>query len=232
MRIRSILCPVDFSAVSRHAYEQALVWAARSGARLTVLHAVEPLLVHAAAVAGLDADYLRDTHAELRAFIGRPGATLPGWAPAATAEVTVGEPWKAIVAAAGAYDADLIVMGTQGTGGVRKFVFGSTAGHVLREAVMPVLAIPPAAPRRFVFESAGPRLEVGTVLAAVDFAPGSDTVTAIGAAVARALDARLVLAHAVQPYHAVGRRAPEVAVDELARATARAALESMASRLE
>ena len=39
-------------------------------------------------------------------------------------------------------EADLIVMGTQGLEGTRRFVFGSTTEHVLRESTVPVLAVP------------------------------------------------------------------------------------------
>jgi nucleotide-binding universal stress UspA family protein len=38
--------------------------------------------------------------------------------------------------------ADLVVMGTQGLEGSRRFVFGSTTEKVLRESPVPVLAVP------------------------------------------------------------------------------------------
>jgi len=204
VRTRSILCPVDFSAVSRQAYDHALVWAARTGARLTLLHAVDPLLAEAASATHVAADDLRDTHAELRAFAGRPGVDLPAWAPAAAIAVTVGEPWREIVTVAAVHEADLIVMGTQGLGGVRLLAFGSTAEHVMRATSVPVLAVPPAAAQRFLIEPDGPHVEVGTVLAAIDFDAGSNALPATGAAIA----------------------------DELARTTARAALDSLAVRLD
>ncbi|SNS18955.1 Nucleotide-binding universal stress protein, UspA family [Belliella buryatensis] len=39
-------------------------------------------------------------------------------------------------------DYDLIVMGTQGASGIKKALFGSNTGHVIRESQVPVLAIP------------------------------------------------------------------------------------------
>ena len=41
-----------------------------------------------------------------------------------------------------ACNADLVVMGTQGSGGAKRLVFGSTTERVLRESPVPVLAVP------------------------------------------------------------------------------------------
>ena len=43
---------------------------------------------------------------------------------------------------AGDVAADLIVLGTQGLGGIQKWFFGSVAEKVLRDAAVPVLAVP------------------------------------------------------------------------------------------
>ena len=45
---RSILCPVDFSALSKVALQHAAAFAKRSGGRLTVLYVSDPLLTAAA----------------------------------------------------------------------------------------------------------------------------------------------------------------------------------------
>jgi nucleotide-binding universal stress UspA family protein len=58
-------------------------------------------------------------------------------------EVRLGEPAKEIVAAAADNAADVVVMSTHGRTGVRRAVFGSVAGAVLRTASIPVLLVGP-----------------------------------------------------------------------------------------
>ena len=54
----------------------------------------------------------------------------------------IGEPAAAIFEAATADATDLIVMGTQGLGGFRKWLLGSTTERLLRRTHLPVLAVP------------------------------------------------------------------------------------------
>lgn len=231
MSVRSILCPVDFSAVARQAHEYALALAAQTGARLTVMHAIEPLLAQAAA-SQLYADYLRDTHAELKAFTTRPGLDRLPWAPPPVLVVTVGEPWREILAAAEVHGADLIVMGTQGLGGVRHLVFGSTAERVLRGSRVPLVAVPPADTSPVRLDADGPHFPTGAVIAALDLGATGDGLARAGAEAAAMLGTSLVLAHAVRPLGAAARwRAAEAAADQVARATAQVALDGIVSRL-
>lgn len=58
--------------------------------------------------------------------------------------VGVGRTHERILAAAGEHDADVIVIGTHGRGGVERFVLGSVAEKVLRLADRPVLVVPSA----------------------------------------------------------------------------------------
>ena len=59
--------------------------------------------------------------------------------------IAVGDPGEQILQHIEDCDADLVVMGTQGLEGAKRFVFGSTTERVLRESRVPVLAVP--APR-------------------------------------------------------------------------------------
>jgi nucleotide-binding universal stress UspA family protein len=49
-----------------------------------------------------------------------------------------------VVAAAKAFNADLLVMGTHGRKGFQRLILGSIAEQCLRQATMPVLLIPSA----------------------------------------------------------------------------------------
>jgi nucleotide-binding universal stress UspA family protein len=56
--------------------------------------------------------------------------------------VVVGDPAEQILGQAEECGSDVIVMGTQGLEGAKRFVFGSTTEKVLRESRIPVLAVP------------------------------------------------------------------------------------------
>ena len=58
-----------------------------------------------------------------------------------TREAIVGHPAETIVRAAADRDADLIVVGTHGRGGVARMLMGSVAERVVRLAACPVLTV-------------------------------------------------------------------------------------------
>jgi len=162
----SIVSPVDFSEPSRHALRWAGALASRFHSRLTVVSVVEPLLAEAARIR-LGQDLAKtETEPALREFVA---ATWPDGAGASQTvfRVSVGESAQAILAAAAAASADLVVMGTQGLGGLRKWLVGSTTERLLRQTQVPVLAVPP--PPRDGAETAPQPGTVSHIVAAIDF---------------------------------------------------------------
>jgi nucleotide-binding universal stress UspA family protein len=141
MPFRRVLCPVDFSNVSRAALRTAAGLARTSHGRLTVLFVDDSLLVAAAAAARDTRASAQNTKAALDRFTLQ---ALP--APARPLRlrtvVAVGAPADEILKAARRPAADLIVIGTRGKGGVARLLLGSTAEAVLRRARIPVLAVP------------------------------------------------------------------------------------------
>jgi nucleotide-binding universal stress UspA family protein len=198
VHLRSIVCPVDFSEPSRQALRCAAALARRSGSALTVLSAVEPLLAEAATVRiGIDL-----VKAEIEPALGEFVAeTLSGEsAPAdVRSAVRVGPAADVILEAAAQTTADMIVMGTQGLGGVRKWLLGSTTERVLRRTRTPVLAVPLA-----VREPGAPGVDVlapdgRPVLCATDLSDASGAAVTWAASLAQAAGSSLVLLHAVEP---------------------------------
>ena len=194
--LRTILCPIDFSEQSRHSLRWAGALASRHRSRLIVLTAVDPLLAEAAKVRlGLD---LAATEVEpaLREFVSRTfrDDTRGG---DAVFHVRIGDPPSVILDAA-TDGVDLIVMGTHGLGGVRKWLLGSTTQRVLRRTRTPVLAVPAVSG-----ESATPDVGVaqagGSVLAASDLSDASVHAMGWAATFAREYDVPLLLAHVVEP---------------------------------
>lgn len=161
---RHILCPVDFSRHSRVALRYASALAERSGGRLTVLTVNDPMLAAAAAAAMTRDLYQLDnlTMRELRRFVysalGPVGAK-------ATLEVAVGHPADQIDRLARRRNVDLIVMGTHGLTGPKKWFFGSTTESLFRRSNVPVLAVPGRG-RRFARKLVAPERQ--TILAPID----------------------------------------------------------------
>jgi len=137
----TILCGVDFSEHSREALRYAGVLAKRFSARLLVLNVADPLLVAAARTRTLD--LIGEIQKDLGTFVD---VTLPdagSWRPAPEIMVVEsGEPAAELLEVARREHADLVAIGTYGTTGVQKLIFGSTTERVMREAEVPVLAVP------------------------------------------------------------------------------------------
>jgi len=190
LTIRSILCPIDFSEQSREALVWAAVIAKRRGSELTVLTVVDPMLARVRV--GLNAE------SALREFVD---ATLPepmrqNLKP--RLELEVGEAAEKILDASRRESSDLVVMGTQGLGGVRKLMLGSTAQRVLRDIQKPLLAIPKGVATKL-DASRTPADLLGRILVATDFREGSSAAVPWAAELARDLAVPCVLVHIVQP---------------------------------
>ncbi|HEY8550096.1 MAG TPA: universal stress protein [Vicinamibacterales bacterium] len=195
MQPRVILCPVDLSPLSHENSRHALAVAATSGARVVLLHVVEPLLVQAAAMT-YDKDYLQEEASrELSALVD---AVARGPARDSTVvRVRVGLPHAEILQAARDERADLIVAGTHAQSGPARLFFGSTTLRVLREAAVPILAIPPGGRSLVKDGPHGPALAIGRVVAAVDFSDLTGPTIEAAASAASRWQARLLLAHIV-----------------------------------
>jgi nucleotide-binding universal stress UspA family protein len=226
VKFRSILCPVDFSAQSRAALRCAVSLGRRFGGRVAVLFVNDPVLVAAANAA----------YSGRRRFVDRTEAELARFVKQATAAavprkdigllVSAGTPADEILRCVKRSRSDLVVMGSHGLSRLQRAFFGSTTEQVLRNAHVPVLAIPP---------SAGSRGHAGfdqvtRVIAPIDLAGEwhSDAVRA--AQIALALEAHLVLVHVLVPVqsppwlrrgHANERRRIEKAAAALERAAIR-----------
>jgi nucleotide-binding universal stress UspA family protein len=140
-RFRLILAGVDFSAVSAHAVRYAAATARRCGGRLVVMHVIDPLLTAAAAHAYAEQPLIGDTKHELDRFVRR--AIGPAAADGVECAVVVGAARQSIVGEARRRHADVVVLGTNGRGGIPKVFFGSTTLGLLRRYRGAVMVVPP-----------------------------------------------------------------------------------------
>jgi nucleotide-binding universal stress UspA family protein len=145
MEFHHILVPTDFSEFSKQALKSALDLAQTFGAKLLLLHVVEPPpypiegLVPSQLGANLLADLERQASNELAALL--PEAQ--GLQVEIARRVSIGIPYRKIVEVAAEEKIDLIVMTTHGRTGITHMVMGSVAERVVRTAPCPVLSIRP-----------------------------------------------------------------------------------------
>ena len=151
--IQHILTPLDFSSPSLDAIEYAIQVARQFGARMTLLHVLEPMYYDGEA--GLRSmDLLRSVEREVQSAEQR-WQQWAYWRPQlekltglvesigmpARSIVAGGVPADSIVQCAKEQDCDLIVMGTHGRRGLSRLRFGSVAESVLRQSPYPVLTV-------------------------------------------------------------------------------------------
>jgi nucleotide-binding universal stress UspA family protein len=140
--VKSILVPIDFSASSEQALAYAVPLARACGARLTLLHVVEPVATPDFAASFplvLENDRVM---AECKAHLARVARDLKIQPPLLEKLlVRQGRSFNEIAGAARTLKADLIVIATHGYTGLKHALLGSTAERVVRHAPCPVLVV-------------------------------------------------------------------------------------------
>jgi nucleotide-binding universal stress UspA family protein len=138
-----VLHPTDFSPAAEAAEAQAIDMARALGAELVILHVAIEAMLYGETPFGrreLDRVYEAQRDWARRALDDRVSkARAQGIA--ARGVLHVGVPADTIVATARDEGAAMIVMGTQGRGGLNRALLGSVADRVLRTAACPVLTV-------------------------------------------------------------------------------------------
>ena len=158
MNLRKILVAIDFSPDSERAIDAAVELANGNHGHLTLLHVYEspaystPDMGMYVPAPELTADIIADARRALDEIKMR-------WA---AKGVSVDVAWVAgtaapeIVGYAREHDFDLIVVGSHGRRGFRRFVLGSVAETVVRTADRPVLTVHPHATESSLAEAGAP----------------------------------------------------------------------------
>jgi len=190
IEIARVLCPIDFSDVSRHALDYASAIAGWYEASLTVLYVFPnmPVMDVPPIVLG-DADRRR-----IVADMERFTAVVPPGVAVDRRVHEVAEIHEEIIRQARTLPADLLVLGRHGRSGVSKLLLGSIAEKVVRRAPCPTMIVPPRAPdtppdRPIRFER---------ILCAVDFSPASVRALEHAMTLAEEGSARLTVLHAIE----------------------------------
>lgn len=138
--IQHILAPVDFSSPSLDALEYGIQLANGLGAKITLMHVLEPIYYDFDYGLGLIEDEVRKREHWKRQLTELSDVVKSFGLPA-DFHISGGVPSDAILADALRSRSDLIVMGTHGRRGLSKERFGSVAEAVLRRATCPVLTV-------------------------------------------------------------------------------------------
>jgi nucleotide-binding universal stress UspA family protein len=173
---RRLLVPRDFSAASEAALLLGVDLAKRASADLLLLHAEvlhsDPAAERAEEARSLSVEAVREQ-------LGAPGG---GVRQEVVRDVAAA---PAIVRFAEEHDVDLIVMGTHGRRGVRRWLLGSVTEEVIRAAPCAVLAA----------RAEAPPLSSGPVVVPVDFSTSSRHALERGKAMADLLGVSLRVVH-------------------------------------
>lgn len=149
LHLQRILVATDFSEGGRKALRYALRLAEQSGAELTILHVVElPTDAYSwvessgGFIAGEDIErFYADARRQAADEVAQAEVDLPPHRCHLQTALRTGQPRDQIVRAARELPADLLVIGTHGFTGLKRFLLGSTAEGVVRYAPCPVLVV-------------------------------------------------------------------------------------------
>jgi nucleotide-binding universal stress UspA family protein len=199
IRIKSILCPVDFSDVSHHALEHAVMLARWYGASLSLLHVHRlalPVAGIGLSVAEMQPVVLTD-HERSQLLAALNDMAQPARAGGAPVEILLDEGLnvaQTIEERAQSLSVDFITLGTHGRTGFQRLVLGSVAERVLRVARCPVMTVPAREP------TTTPRSPAALqrIICPIDFSPASSQAIDYAASLANQADARLTVMHVIE----------------------------------
>jgi nucleotide-binding universal stress UspA family protein len=141
IRIRKILCPIDFFPASRGAADYAVALAKNYGAQLIFLHVVEPVAVTGYEVPFNLADFtesLVDASTEELAKLAKraeaKGVRVECVTRTGSVDLEIADVIKN-------RKADLVVMGTHGRRGFERWFIGSVTERLLRRTKVPLLTM-------------------------------------------------------------------------------------------
>jgi nucleotide-binding universal stress UspA family protein len=133
-----ILVPTDGGTSAEAAMEHAIGLAERFDAEILLLHVVDTRHYDTSIESAVEPLERRGER-----YLDRLLALAEGTAvPAITAAIERGRPARVILAYAAANDADLVVMGTRGEGGLARRLLGSVTEYVVTHAHTPVHVVP------------------------------------------------------------------------------------------
>jgi len=143
VKIKKILCAVDFSEPSEHSLRYAVAIAAGQDAELIVLHVMELPFLPSYATAAMDTTggLVERVKEECERRLLEMVDKYRDQHPKISHSIVIGTPAMEIILAAKKAKCDLLVVGTHGHTGLKQMLIGSTAEKVVRKSPCPVLTV-------------------------------------------------------------------------------------------
>jgi nucleotide-binding universal stress UspA family protein len=144
--MKTLLAPIDFSAASGSLLQAATSLAQSLGARLVLLHVLQPvapigdpmMMPDMAQVAAMQKTAEQDARAQLARAVEEVAAQ----GVAVESEFRDGPASAIILERASALPADLVIMGSHGHTALYDLLLGSTSHAVLKKSPCPVVIVP------------------------------------------------------------------------------------------
>lgn len=189
-----ILCPTDFSEASDHALFAAIAFAERLGAELHVMHAYQlPIFVDPDGAVLPGPDLRPQMSADAKAALDRRAEKL-GDGVHLIEHLTEGVAYQEIDRVVEEIGADMVILGTHGRTGFKRFLLGSVSEKVVRTCPVPVITVPSGDD-----PPGGMLKNVRSICCPVDFSPPSEKAVAYALELARALGVEQIeLVHVFQ----------------------------------
>ena len=191
-----ILCGIDFSEQSARALRLASDLARRFGDELALVHAEEPFPLFATGAAPVAADLLSNARAQEHERLVQWAAGPLDAGIAVEHRVISGFADETLVAVAHDIGARVIVVGSHGRRGVRRWILGSVAERVLRTADRPVVVVRGAGDRLSAWADGSRALRV---IAGVDVTAATDPAVEWLRSARRTAPCDLTFVHIVWP---------------------------------
>ena len=139
---KKILCPVDFSAGSNRAVEKAKELSRALGADVELLHAYQlPVMALPDGAVTVTPTYVADLLDRAQQALNKYRDELSAAGVHASTKLLEGNAPQVITERAQEIDSPMIVMGTHGNSGFKRFLLGSVSERVVRMATTPVLTV-------------------------------------------------------------------------------------------
>jgi nucleotide-binding universal stress UspA family protein len=147
--MKYIVVAVDFSNATPGVLKMATSLASSFGAKLQLLHVIEPEPSYTAygftpdefpAMNDFRDEAERRAKLKLEEFLAEVQREVPG----ATSHMTAGSPLHALLAHVKESHADFVVIGSHGHGVIASLLLGSVAEGMVRKATVPTLIVPAA----------------------------------------------------------------------------------------
>jgi nucleotide-binding universal stress UspA family protein len=190
---KKILCPLDFSEVSRHAFQYAKAFAETFESELVLLH-VSPNITEA--YSALMPDFPTHTLQKAEDLIYQFNEFTHDWSGKLKKIIRAGTPYIEILDYTKEQQFDLIILGAKGHSNFERLFLGSTGEKVAQNSDWPVLTVHPK-PKG---------LPIKKILVPIDFSPLSYAVLPTVAALAEKFNAEINLLHVVEMGHYVNTR--------------------------